>query len=119
GCLVSRTRRHGQEPSRPSDRASRDLARSQGDLPETHILLEELAEATLDGTRRRYMESISTVALLIIDDFGMRKLPQTAAQDLLEIAMRLYERTSRRLTSNRPAVDWGRRLSAGAGVRAS
>ena len=55
---------------------------------ETHILLEELADATLDGTRKQYMESISSVALLIIDDFGMRKLPQTAAEDLLEIMMR-------------------------------
>src|SRR5664280_3575346 len=36
---------------------------------ETHILLEELADATLDGTRKQYMESVSTVALLIIDDF--------------------------------------------------
>jgi DNA replication protein DnaC len=34
---------------------------------ETHILLEELAEATLDGTRKQYMESVATVALLIID----------------------------------------------------
>src|SRR5271157_2587882 len=30
---------------------------------ETHILLEELADATLDGTRKQYMESVSTVAL--------------------------------------------------------
>src|SRR5277367_3348875 len=43
---------------------------------QTHILLEEVAEATLDGTRKQYMESISSVALLIIDDFGMRRLPQ-------------------------------------------
>jgi DNA replication protein DnaC len=77
---------------------------------ETHILLEELAEATLDGTRKRYMESISTVALLIIDDFGMRKLPQTAAEDLLEIVMRRYERASTLLTSNRPVEDWGKLL---------
>src|SRR5262252_6868580 len=69
---------------------------------ETHILLEELAEATLDGTRKQYMESISTVALLIIDGFGMRKLPHTAAEDLLEIVMRRYERASTLLTSNRP-----------------
>ena len=68
---------------------------------ETHILLEELADATLDGTRKQYMESVSSVALLIIDDFGMRKLPQTAAEDLLEIVMRRYERASTLLTSNR------------------
>jgi DNA replication protein DnaC len=34
------------------------------------------------------MESVATVPLLIIDDFGMRKLPHTAAEDLLEIIMR-------------------------------
>ena len=40
------------------------------------------------------MESIAAVPLLIIDDFGMRKLPHTAAEDLLEIVMRRYERAS-------------------------
>ena len=67
---------------------------------ETHILLEELAEAVIDGTRKQYVESVATVPLLIIDDFGMRKLPQTAAEDLLEIVMRRYERASTLLTSN-------------------
>jgi len=83
---------------------------------ETHVLLEELAEAMLDGTRKQYMESVSTVALLIIDDFGMRKLPQTAAEDLLEIVMRRYERASTLLTSNRPVEDWGKLLSDVAAV---
>ena len=68
---------------------------------QTHILLEEVTEATIEGRRKQYMESISSVALLIIDDFGMRKLPQTAAEDLLEIVMRRYERASTLLTSNR------------------
>ena len=69
---------------------------------EVHVLLEELAEAVAEGTRKEYMESIATVPLLIIDDFGMRKLPHTAAEDLLEIVMRRYERVSTLLTSNRP-----------------
>jgi DNA replication protein DnaC len=85
---------------------------------ETHILLEELAEAAADGTRKQYMESVSTVALLIIDDFGMRKLPQTAAEDLLEIIMRRYERASTLLTSNRPVEDWGKLLADVAAVSA-
>jgi DNA replication protein DnaC len=68
---------------------------------ETHILLDELAEAVAEGTRKDYMESVSTVPLLIIDDSGMRKLPLTAAEDLLEIIMRRYERCSTLLTSNR------------------
>jgi DNA replication protein DnaC len=68
---------------------------------ETHVLLEELAEAVVEGKRKQFMESVATVPLLIIDDFGMRKLPLTAAEDLLEIVMRRYERASTLLTSNR------------------
>jgi DNA replication protein DnaC len=40
--------------------------------------------------------------LLIIDDLGMRKLPGNAAEDLLEIVMRRYERASTILTWKRP-----------------
>ena len=85
---------------------------------QTHILLEEVTEATQEGTRKQYMESIASVALLIIDDFGMRKLPQTAAEDLLEIVMRRYERASTLLTSNRPVDDWGKLLADVAAVGA-
>lgn len=77
---------------------------------ETHVLLEELADAVVTGTRKEYMESIATVPLLIIDDFGMRKLPHTAAENLLEIVMRRYERASTLLTSNRVVEDWGKLL---------
>jgi DNA replication protein DnaC len=54
------------------------------------------------------MELFSTVPLLIVDDLGMRKLPATAAEDLLEIVMHRYERTSSLWTSNRPIEDWGK-----------
>jgi DNA replication protein DnaC len=83
---------------------------------ETHVLLEEIADAVLDGTRKQYMESVTAVSLLIIDDFGMRKLPHTAAEDLLEIVMRRYERASTILTSNRPVEDWGKLLGDAAAV---
>ena len=84
----------------------------------THVLLDELAEAVVDGTRREYMDRIATVPLLIVDDFGIRKLPHTAAEDLLEIVMRRYERASTVLTSNRPVEDWGRLLGDVAAVSA-
>jgi len=58
------------------------------------------------------------VPLLIIDDFGMRKLPHTAAEDLLELIMRRYERFSTLLTSNRPVEDWGKLLGDVAAVSA-
>jgi DNA replication protein DnaC len=49
---------------------------------EAHTLLNDIAEATLDGTRKELMELFSTIPLLIIDDLGMRKLPSTAAEEL-------------------------------------
>jgi DNA replication protein DnaC len=85
---------------------------------ETHVLLDDLAQSVADGTRREFMESLTTVPLLIIDDFGMRKLPLTAAEDLLEIIMRRYERASTLLTSNRPVEDWGKLLGDVAAVTA-
>ena len=60
-----------------------------------------LADATLDGTRKDLFVDLTTVPLLIIDDLGMRNLPHTAAEDLLELVMRRYERASTILTSNR------------------
>jgi DNA replication protein DnaC len=77
---------------------------------EAFLLLEELADATLDGTRKAYVADLTTVPLLIIDDLAMRKLPMTAAEDLLEIVMRRHGRASTILTSNRPVDDWGKLL---------
>jgi DNA replication protein DnaC len=83
---------------------------------EAHVLLDELAEATLDGTRKERIGELSAIPLLVIDDLGMRKLPATAAEDLLEIVMRRYERTSTLITSNRPVEDWGKLLGDTAAV---
>ena len=85
---------------------------------EAHRLLEELAETAIDDTRKPHMELLTSVPLLIIDDLGMRKLPLTAAEDLLEIVMRRYERASTILTSNRPIEDWGKLLGDAAAVTA-
>ena len=35
---------------------------------ETHTLLEQIAEASVDGTRTEHLELLASVALLIIDD---------------------------------------------------
>lgn len=85
---------------------------------ETHHLLEELAEAAMDDTRKERMAFLASVPLLILDDLGMRKLPLTAAEDLLEIIMRRYERASTLVTSNRPVEDWGKLLGDTAAVSA-
>jgi len=85
---------------------------------EAHTLIEDIADATLDGTRKAFFADLATVPLLIIDDLGMRKLPHTAAEDLLELVMRRYERASTILTSNRPVDDWGKLLGDTAAVTA-
>jgi DNA replication protein DnaC len=85
---------------------------------EAHVLLEELADAQLAGERKHYIDRVASVPLLVIDDLGMRKLPATAAEDLLEIIMRRYERAATLLTSNRPVEDWGKLLGDTAAVTA-
>ena|SRR5437868_6442040 len=53
-----------------------------------------------------------------VSDVGMRKLPHTAAEDLLVIIMRRYKRVSTLRTSNRPVEDWGKLLGDVAAVSA-
>jgi DNA replication protein DnaC len=48
--------------------------------------------------------------LLIIDDMGMKELPPTSAEHLLEVIMRRNELRSTIMTSNRPVEEWGRLL---------
>ena len=81
-------------------------------------MIEEIADATLDGTRKDCFAELTVMPLLIIDDLGMRKLPHTAAEDLLEVIMRRYERASTMLTSNRPVDDWGKLLGDTAAITA-
>ena len=69
-------------------------------------------------TRKDYLTELATVPLLIVDELGMRKLTHTAAEDLLELIMRRYERASTLLTSNRPVDDWGKLLGDTAAVTA-
>src|SRR3954470_18754303 len=38
---------------------------------EAHVLLDELADAVMDGSRKQYMAELTAIPLLILDDFGM------------------------------------------------
>lgn len=85
---------------------------------EAHVLLTELGDAEVEKRRKEYITEISAIPLLIIDDLGMQRLPSTAAEDLLEIVMRRYERVSTIITSNREVDEWGKRLGDTAAVSA-
>ena len=82
--------------------ADRDLVAGVG-VP--YLLLEELTDATLDGTRTKIFAALSTVPLLIIVDRGTSKLPPTAVKDLLQVIMRRHQRASTSFTCNRPVDD--------------
>ena len=85
---------------------------------EAHALIEELITADMEQQRGEVMDTLATVPLLIVDDLGMRKLPPTAAEDLLELVMRRYERASTIITSNRSVENWGKLLGDSAAVTA-
>ena len=65
----------------------------------------------LDGTRKEHIEFLVTVPLLIIDDLGMRKLPLTAAEELLEI-MLLTPQVGEHVIENRRSLGDGQHGSA-------
>jgi DNA replication protein DnaC len=46
--------------------------------------------------------------LLLIDDMGIKQLPNRSGEFLFEIIMRRYELKSTMMTSNRPLEDWGK-----------
>jgi IstB-like ATP binding protein len=53
---------------------------------------------------------LTRVDLLVIEDLGMRRLPPTAAEDLMEVFTRRYESGAILVSSNRPVEDWGQVL---------
>jgi DNA replication protein DnaC len=77
---------------------------------EAHRLFEDLVLATATDERANMIAEFTAVPLLIVDDLGMRKLPAAVAEDLLELVMRRYKRTSTIITSNRPLEDWPKLL---------
>jgi DNA replication protein DnaC len=73
-------------------------------------LAQDMAEADATGTRKEMVANLCKVDLLVLEDLGMKHLPPTAAEDLLEIFVRRYEKGSIILTTNRPLEDWGQVL---------
>ncbi len=72
----------------------------------TFDLAQDFAEAEATGERRDLVKRLTHVDLLILEDFGMKKLGPAAAEDLLEIFVRRHERASTLVTTNRPTEDW-------------
>lgn len=73
-------------------------------------LAQDFAEAEAEGQRRDFVQRLTQVDLLVIEDLGMKRLGPTAAEDLLEIFVRRHEAASTLITTNRPTQDWGQFL---------
>ena len=70
-------------------------------------LAAHFAQAEATGARRDFVQQLTRVDLLVLEDFGMKKLGASAAEDLLEIFVRRHEAGSTLITTNRPTQDWG------------
>jgi DNA replication protein DnaC len=73
----------------------------------TFDLVADFAEAEATGARRALVQDLTRVDLLVLEDFGMKRLGSTAAEDLLEVFVRRHETASTLITTNRPTQDWG------------
>lgn len=60
------------------------------------------------GGQDRVLAKYLKPDLVIIDDMGMKQLPNKSGEFLFEIIMRRYELKSTMMTSNRPVQDWGK-----------
>ena len=79
----------------------RVLVRSAFDLAQDFLEAEALQQ------RKQLVARLTKIDLLVIEDFGMKRLGPNAAEDLLEVFVRRHERASTLVTTNRPTQDWG------------
>ena len=77
---------------------------------EAHVLIEEINEARELAELRKYRAQINAADLLLIDDLFLRRLPPNAGDELADVLMSRYEKSSVVITSNRGVDDWGKLL---------
>jgi len=69
-------------------------------------LVLEMSDCETGKQRREYLKHLVKVNLLIIDELGMKKMPQSAADDLLEVIHRRHMTGSTIIATNRIVSDW-------------
>ena len=77
---------------------------------EAHVLIEDVNQARELGELRKYRATIKAADLVVIDDLFLRKLPPNAGDELADVIMSRYEKSSTVITSNREIDDWGKLL---------
>lgn len=69
-------------------------------------MLKEFNQSRADNSTEKVLRSYLALDLLIIDDFGLRKLTSTGSSDLYEVLIGRHKRTSTIVTSNRSVDEW-------------
>jgi len=69
-------------------------------------LLRLLRQSRLDNSREALMVELSTVDLLIIDDFALEPMTRDESRDIYQLFVERTARTSTIITSNRDTADW-------------
>jgi DNA replication protein DnaC len=77
---------------------------------EAQVLIEDINQARELGELRKYRTTIKAADLVVIDDLFLRKLPPNAGDELADVIMSRYEKSSTVITSNREIEDWGQLL---------
>jgi len=70
-------------------------------------MMEDLYISRADNSFRQKLKKYVQPDLLIIDEFGLKKLNQNSVDDLYEVIARRYEINSTIITSNKEFCDWG------------
>ncbi len=69
-------------------------------------LLKELLQSRADNSTDRVMRKFTSIDLLIIDDFGLKKLHNEQSSDFYELIVERHKRCSTIITSNRAVEEW-------------
>ena len=69
-------------------------------------LSRDLATARVDGSQRKLLSQLSTVDVLVIDDWAMTPMTEAERRDCLEICDRRYQVRSTVLTTQLPVNKW-------------
>ncbi len=77
---------------------------------EAHVLVDDIHQARELGELKKYRATLKAADLVVIDDLFLRKLPPNAGDELADVIMSRYERSSTLITSNRDIDDWAKLL---------
>jgi DNA replication protein DnaC len=70
-------------------------------------MLKTLAQSRADNSFDRQLRQFLSPDVLVVDDFGLRRLSGLASSDLYELIIERHMRSSTIMTSNRDVQEWG------------